>query len=88
MIFSPFRGSSTKRYWLFEHLRYNEGGASLPAQNDMTFHAAQFDGEAVAWPLLRRLDEGCDGLDRGFLVVSVYRITLGTWADRRVGVWL
>ena len=55
------------------------GGAGLPAQNDMTFHAAQFDGEWVAWPLLRRLDEGCDCLDRGFLVVSawVYRITLG-----------
>lgn len=52
----------------------------------MTFHAAQFDGEAVAWPLLRPLDEGCDGLNRGFLVVGVYRITLGMRADRRVGV--
>lgn len=45
----------------------------------MGFHAAHFDGESVAWPLLRRLDEGCDCPDWGFLVVGarVYRITSG-----------
>lgn len=63
------------------------GGADLPAQNDMTFHAAQFDGEAVAWPLLRRLDEGYDCLDRGFLVVSawVYRMMLGMRGRKKSG---
>jgi hypothetical protein len=72
MTLSPFRGSLTIRYQLLEHLQDSMGGAGVPVQDCIRFHALHCSEVGTpVWRLLRSLDKEGDGLDWGFLVVGV-----------------